>query len=139
MFTYATCGMARGREAGEEHGVEIFMLSPSPDSQIVEVLAAVAQYHVAGRPLGLHHTVNFGTPWLSGGSACTFGFLSRPYLDGAEFEWSHSGVPPIRFLWLIPITEAERDFKVAHGADELERRFEEHSFDYLDPWRPSVA
>jgi len=42
-------------------------------------------------------------------------------------------------LWLVPITQAERDFKVTHGIEALEDLFEQTSFDYLNPIRPSVV
>jgi hypothetical protein len=102
---------------------------------MIELLTIVAHYHRTGRPLGLGHTVNFGEPWLSG-SACTRGLISLPYLDGEELEWLDE--PRVRFLWLIPITEAEVAFKIQHGLDALEERFEEAAFDYLDPLRASV-
>jgi hypothetical protein len=62
--------------------------------------------------------------------------LSPPYLDGQNLEWLEE--PHVRFLWLIPVTEAEVAFKKAHGMEALEERFEEAQFNYLDPFRASV-
>jgi hypothetical protein len=45
----------------------------------------------------------------------------------------------VKFEWLIPITEAELDFKREHGMEALEERMEEVGFNYLDPHRPSVC
>lgn len=42
----------------------------------------------------------------------------------------------MRFLWLIPITPEEAEFKKQNGLEALEERFEAANFDYLDPSRP---
>jgi hypothetical protein len=103
---------------------------------IVEILTAVSHYHRTGTPLGLGHSVNFGKPWVAG-SACTHGLISLPYLDGPSLEWLAN--PEVRFLWMIPITDAEVQFKKRHGMEALEQRFEEAQFDFLDPFRASVV
>ena len=36
---------------------------------------------------------------------------------------AHVGDRHVEFLWLLPITEAERDFKVADGLEAMEARF----------------
>jgi len=64
-----------------------------------------------------------------------------PYLDGPSLEQCKSSryLHLIRFLWLIPITEAERKYKQAFGVEALEQNFSTSNFDYLDPKRPSVV
>jgi suppressor of fused protein SUFU len=42
-------------------------------------------------------------------------------------------------LWLLPITQAERDFKVAHGLEALEQRFDNSALEYWDICRKSVV
>jgi hypothetical protein len=54
-------------------------------------------------------------------------------------EWLRAVSRDIRFLWLIPITKQEVEYKKANGADALERLFEEVSFNYIDPFRQSVV
>ena len=44
-----------------------------------------------------------------------------------------------RILWLLPITEAERDFKAANGLEALEQRLEAARIDFWDPARPSTV
>lgn len=39
--------------------------------------------------------------------------------------------PEVRFLWPVPITERELEFKKQQGAEALEQRFEEAQFNYL--------
>ena len=108
----------------------------APAPAIVELLQAVAQYHRTATPLGLGDSVNFGRPYLPG-SRCTRGLISAPAHGGPGLEWLD--VPRVRFLWLIPITEAEQRFKTVEGLEALEARFEKAGLDYLDPARPSVV
>lgn len=105
-------------------------------ANLIEILTATAHYHRTARVLDLGHSVNFGKPWVPG-SSCSYGVLSLPFLDGPSLEWLEE--PRVRFLWLIPVTEAEIAFKKASGMDALEERFEEAEFDYLDPFRASVV
>lgn len=134
LFTCATCGM--GASGGAE-AVECFLLSPVPDESQVELLTVIAWYHATTARLGIGHTVNFGRAWMPD-SDCTYGLLSLPYLHGPSLEHcDHSG-GRTQVLWLIPITPEERAFKVLHGLEALESRFEAFGFDYASPHRPSV-
>jgi hypothetical protein len=136
MMAYATVGMS---QLQDDDRLELHILSrPAKRArlEVVEILTAVAHYHRTGQALGIGHTVNFGRPWLPG-SVCTYGLISLPYLDGPDLEWLR--LRDVRFLWLIPVTEAEVQFKKQHGLDALEQRFEAAGFDYLDPDRRSVV
>jgi hypothetical protein len=120
--------------------LELHLFSPTQADSHVELLTVVAHYHRTGSSLGLGHTVNFGRPWLPH-SKCKYGLISLPYLDGPDLEnyTCKSVGEEIRFLWLIPITKRERDYKTQNGLEALEARFEEAQFDYLDPSRRSVV
>src|SRR5438874_259081 len=83
MWTYATCGMSHQADADP---IEIHLLSPVRTEGHIELLTAIAHYHLTGSYLGVGHTVNFGRPWLPG-SKCEHGLLSLPYLDGPSLEW----------------------------------------------------
>jgi len=136
MVAFATRCMS---QAADEDRLEIHVLCRPDDAgrtDLVEILTAVAHYHRSGSALGLGHSINFGKPWVPG-SACSFGVVSLPYLDGPDLEWLAE--PPVRFLWLIPVTQAEIAFKKAYGMEALEERFEAAQFNFLDPFRPSVV
>jgi hypothetical protein len=135
MWTYATCGMSAQNDA---EAVELHLFSPAASESHIELLAAVAHYHLTGECLGLNHTVNFGWPWMPR-SICDKGLISLPYLDGPALEWFSLPKTTIRFLWLIPVTKAEVEFKKRHGIEELESCFELKRFDYLNPGRKSVV
>lgn len=134
MVAHATRCMSQpdDRDRLELHA----LCRPDVVSNVDEILTAVAHYQCTGHALGLNHSVNFGNPWVAG-SACSYGLLSLPHFDGPLLEWLEK--PRVRFLWLIPVTEAEVSFKKAHGMDALEEAFEGANFDYLDPYRPSVV
>jgi hypothetical protein len=137
-FAFATLGMSAPEDSAalEVHILTKRVLSATARDSIVEILAAVAHFHRNGHPLNLAHTVDFGRPWVPD-SSCSCGVLSLPYLDGPKLEWMEH--PRVRFLWLVPITVAERDFKKVHGLEALEQIFEQKQVDLLDPKRPSVV
>lgn len=133
-WIYATCGMS---ENDKEQGLEIFILSPTENDFLITLLTAIAHYHASGNTLDLGHTVNFGCGWYEE-SRCDHGLISLPYLDGPDLEWMETKSVNIRFLWLIPITQEELQYKKAKGMEALECLFEEANFNYIDPFRKSV-
>jgi hypothetical protein len=65
--------------------------------------------------------------------------VSVPYPFGPALEsctWSGGHA---RLLWLLPITEAERDYKIEMGQDALEQRLEDSAIIPTDIARPSVV
>lgn len=135
VWTYATSGMSGCRQ---ERPLEVFLHSLVESDRHVELLSATCHYHCTSEPLWFGHTVNFGRPWLEG-SLCEYGLVSRPYLESDRFDEIPGGKAAIRFGWLLPITEAERSFKIAHGLEDLEELFEKAQVDYLNPHRQSVV
>lgn len=135
MWTYATCGMSA---EGCDEAIELHLFSPVRATELVELLTATAHFHMFGAHLALGHTVNFGRPWLDG-SPCTFGLISLPYLDGMDLEVMHWDGGDVRFLWLVPVTPAEVEFKKRYGLNALEQLFEEQAFNYVNPMRADVT
>lgn len=136
MWAYCTVGMSLKRN--DEDLIELIVYSPKEDKVLVELLTVIASYHRNGAPLNIHHTVNIGQPWIDN-SKCDHGFISLPYLDGEELELFKFENKVIHCYWFIPITEAERDYKVLHGCEKLEDLFEEKQLDYLNPDRASLV
>lgn len=135
MWTYATACMSQRQDPNP---IELHLFAPSRNDEIAELLVATSHYHRTGEWLGLGHSINFGRPWW-GGSLCDHGLLSLPYLDGPTLEWMQFGEVKVRFLWLIPVTASEIEFKRTKGLEALERKLESAKFNYLDPKRPSVV
>ncbi len=136
MWTYATCGMSNFEE---ENPLELHLFSNKKDESIVELLTMIAYYHRTGSNLGLEHTVNFGRSWQDD-SSCSFGLVSLPYLDGPKLEnlYMPEYDENLKFLWLIPLTEDEVNYKKEYGMEALEEKLEQQQFNYLDSNRKSV-
>lgn len=136
-WAYGTCCMS---QPNDDDLLELHLFAPFQDDSHVELLTLLCHYHRTGSQLGLGHTVNFGRPWLPN-STCLFGLISLPYLDGPVLEnhISKTSGKSIRFLWLIPITEQEREYKRQHGLEALESLLEKAVVNYLDPMRVSVV
>ncbi len=133
---FATCGMG---STADQQGLELHWVTEhnlsDPDT-IVLLLYAVALEHATNSRLGLEHTVDFGQPWQPG-SSCTRGLVSLPYRFGPALEWPTA--LKVRCLWLIPVTEAEVEFKKLHGTEALEARFDSDPHFYCNPSRRSFA
>lgn len=135
MWAYATCCMSQPHDI---EPIELHIFTSVKDDSIIELLTSVAYYHRNTSTLGLNHTVNFGRPWQNK-SQCEYGFISLPYLDGSALENMETETQFTRFYWLIPITKEEADFKKSEGVEALEKKFDEESFDYLNPLRKSIV
>lgn len=126
--------------ATDGHGLEFALLAPSDEWVHLETITINAYYH-AGPPhqrLDVGHTVPIGRPWLDS-SPCDHFLVSLPYPLGRDFEICTWEQGHARILWLLPISETERDFKAIAGMEALETRLEEAEIDFLDPHRPLVA
>lgn len=131
IWIYATCGMS----FGDSKPIELFLLSPRQAPELVELLYIIAHFHLISEELDAEHTVNFGRPWLPL-SLCDHGILST--MEGAKVQWADIDNQRVHFLWLIPITKSEREFKVEFGADALDELFAEKEVDCVDPLRQSA-
>ena len=76
--------------------------------------------------------------WYAG-SQCEYGLVSLPYLDGPSLEWLKLDSINVQFLWLIPITKEEIQYKKENGLESLEKLFEDTSFNYINPFRESAV
>jgi len=135
MWTYATACMS---QPDDESPIELHLFSPQSSQAHVELLTAIAHYHRHDAQLDLGHTVNFGRPWMPG-SQCDHGLISLPYLDGPDLENLSLDDIAVRFLWLIPITKNELEYKKKNGLEALEEEFDKQKFNYLDPLRDSIV
>lgn len=139
-WTYTTVGVWSAIHTAEGHGLEFVMLAPEADARLLELLTLAAFFHAGpeAQRLDVGHTVPIGEPWLPG-SSCAHLLVSLQYTFGPEFEWAEWEGGHARHLWLLPITEAERQFKVEFGQDALEQRLEDAAVVPTDPRRRSVA
>jgi hypothetical protein len=135
MWAYCTRCMSQPNDA---RPIELHMFTRERHDNLAELLVATAHYHRTGSPLDVGHSINFGRPWLKG-SSCDRGLISLPYLDGPALEWLQVNEQKVRFLWLIPVTKSEIEFKKTAGLEALEEWFQQAKLDYLNPFRASVV
>ena len=133
-WVYASLG---AWEARPDPRLEFVITAPAPDLRLVELLAMTAWYHRT-EGLGLGHTFPIGEPWLPG-SACDSMLVSLPYPFGPSLEVCGLPDGQLRSLWLLPITPAERAFKIREGQEALEQRFDARGLEFWDPRRASVV
>lgn len=135
VWVYASVGMSNDDERGriEAH----LFCGERRDDECAFAVSVLAYFHLTGESLGLHHTVNFGQPVYAKGEL-DHGYLSLPYYDGEAFEWQCIDKRHVRHLWLMPISQAEREYKRSHDAEALEQLFERERLDYANPSRKSV-
>lgn len=137
-WTYVTVG-CWASTAHHGHGLEFALSSNAKDAANVEALFMLAYYNAGpeSQRMDWGHTVPIGEPWR-GGNLDHF-LIAKPYAYGPDFEtfaWSSGHV---RLLTLMPISQAERDFKAKHGIEALEQRLEDAAVDFANPVRASVV
>jgi hypothetical protein len=134
LWVYTTIGACEARAAPL---LEFLIAAPEQDQRHVELVTMAAWYH-GRRGLGVGHTLPIGEPWLPR-SACEFFLVSLPYPFGPELEVCNFAGGHVHVLWLLPITAAEREFKVREGVEALEQRFDACGLEYWVPDRASVV
>lgn len=134
-WCYATCGMSVPEDV---FAMELHICSAARDARLADLLAFTASHHRTCACLGLHQVINFGYPWQPG-SACDHGYITQPDLDGPKLESFKITKEKILFCyWLVPITEAERNYIAKEGTEALEAAFGK-GFNYMDATRSSVV
>ncbi len=64
---------------------------------------------------------------------------SLSYLDGPKLAWLDEPKQSNRFLWLLPVTGAERNYAIEQGVEAFARAFRNPEANYADPFRQSVT
>jgi Suppressor of fused protein (SUFU) len=139
LWTYVSAGAWEVTQR-DGHRLEFVVTTQRDEAAAVDLLAMTAYYHAGPleQRLDVGHTIPIGAPWLDE-SACDHLLISVPYPYGPDLEvcvWQRGHA---RLLWLLPITEAERDFRATNGLEALEARFDKQAIEFWDPRRPSVA
>lgn len=135
VWTYASVGGWAATDG--DFGLEFLICTASAEERAVELLAMTVFYNRGGT-LGLGHTLPVGEPWLPGATSDHL-LVSLPYPFGPELQTCHVGDRHVEFLWLLPITQAERTFKASYGLEALESRFDEVRLKYWQIDRASVV
>jgi hypothetical protein len=134
LWVYASIGTW---EARADPRLEFILVAPEQDLRQVELVTMIAWYHRTDG-LGIGHTLPIGEPWLPG-SKCDHFLVSLPFPFGPKLEECNFQDWHLHYLWLLPITKAEREFKVKEGQEALEERFDDVALEYWKPDRASVV
>ncbi len=138
LWNYVSLGAWTVSDHNTGH-IDFLIITPHQSSRAIDLLTMLAYYHTLPQHrLGLGHTLPIGEPWLPG-SACDHLLISCPYPYWPDFEICNTERMHIHLLWALPITRAERDFKVTHGLEALEQRFDEVALEYWQIDRASAV
>ena len=136
FYTYLSIGASLvGNPDGRS--LEFLVTSNRHDDLWVELLTMTAYYH-STESLELGHTFPIGHPLLADAS-CDHILVSLPYPFGPSLEVCCLNHTHVHFLWLLPITEAEKRYRMENGLEALEQRFDDQGIDFLNVNRPSIA
>jgi hypothetical protein len=133
LWTYSSVGAFALRDPC----IELLLVTEERTSRGVELVTIAAAFHQAN---GLRpgDRLPIGEPWLPGATCDAFLVSAAPPF-GPTLERARGGAHPIRVLWLLPITPAERRFAADHGVNELELRLDDAPLEYWRRDRASVV
>ena len=147
-WTLITSGMSNERQIqpddcaeGMSSRAEILMYVSKPQDWMFSVLKGLGEMPSEdGTFLHWWHTVPNGVPMTAEPSLLTSYFFLPPYFEPEGFTNLELDGDRVDFLWMIPITEAEREFAVQQGSGALEKKFEEVNLSpVIDESRKSVV
>jgi hypothetical protein len=129
LTIYASIGMSRAPMISgnpqRDHRVEIFLGTFQPHPVLPKRIAMLAAYpHKGNKSIDNEHTIPLGEPIVPN-SQLTSVIFTPPYFDPPGFHHINMGSYHIRILWVIPLYESEREFKIKDGWKSLRKIFEE--------------
>lgn len=109
---------------------EIMLYVHEPQQWMFHVLKSLAELPFeSGSFLHWHHTVPSRVSMTGRESLLTSFFFLPPYFESDEFDSLKIDGDRVNILWLVPITDAEREFAVANGPEALEGLMVENELD----------
>lgn len=127
-WTLVTGGMSNERQGfRDDEGVrsartEIIMYVREPQGWMFHDLKVLAEFpFVEDTFLHWWHTVPIGRPIDRKKSQLSAYFFLPPYFENPAFSELEIDGDKVDFLWMQPISEAERAFAQAKGSEELEK------------------
>ncbi|MGY8770553.1 MAG: suppressor of fused domain protein [Pirellulales bacterium] len=120
---------------------ELIFYAKEPQGWMFDVVKGLA-----GMPfendsfLHWHHTIPNGKAMTPKPSELSSFFIMPPYFEEENFDTLELDGDRVNILWLIPITESEREFAVIHGSPALEELFAEKGLNpVVDEERKSLC
>ncbi|MBN2291075.1 MAG: suppressor of fused domain protein [Pirellulales bacterium] len=146
-WTLITGGMSDLRQSiprdaeGLAPRAEILMYAGEPSNWMFNVLKGLAEMPFEDDTfLHWYHTVPNGKPMTAEPSNLTSFFFLPPYFEEPQFADLKIEGDAVDFLWMIPITESERQYAMDKGSQALEEVFEKAGLDIVvDETRESLV
>lgn len=148
FWTLITGGMSDVRQPGltdDTEGIaaraEIMMYVQEPENWMFNVLKGLAEMPFDDDThLHWYHTVQNGQPMTAEPSKLTAFFFLPPYFESEDFDTLEVSGDAVNVLWLVPITEQEREYAVENGGQALEDIFDEMELEpVVDESRDSLV
>ena len=120
---------------------EIMMYVKEPQDWMFNVLKGLAKMPFNDKTyLHWYHTVPNGQPMTAKPSELTSFFFLPPYFEDPKFDNLHIDGDKVDILWMIPITEREREYAIENGSQALEEVFKKAEMDpVVDEERTSLV
>jgi hypothetical protein len=139
LTIYGSIGMSRApmtlSPESIGHRAEIFIGSFQSFSSLPDMLAMIAAYpHISNTLVTAEHTIPLGQ-YIVDGSGMSSIILCPPYFDPPEFRRIEASGYHVEVLWVIPIYESERQFKIKRGWQVLRQIFQEKNVAIGDLFR----
>ncbi len=136
FWTYVSSGTGKVKHANDRL-TEFSIITGTQDFRQVQLLGMNAVYYMEHH-LELGDSYAIGDPWVDG-SKCDHMLISLPYPYGQDWEICNLENEHLHIYWLLPITNAEHDYKVKNGAEALEELFEKVGLEFWKTDRQSVV
>jgi hypothetical protein len=137
-WIYVSAGTAHLRSF-DGVGHEYVIRTWQHERLMVELLAMVASYSTREDHDGLHdgHSVPIGRPWVEGAEADHL-YINKPYFVSRDFATLRIDDSfSVHFLWLVPMTDREKEWRHEHGQEAFEQWLQDHGVKPEDPARRS--
>jgi Suppressor of fused protein (SUFU) len=142
---YASIGVSTNPMPGHDpsHRLEFFLGFLPELDDVASPLAMVSlEGALHGSAVGPRSSVSYPDPLWAGTEMRSFVILGQDHED-KEGEVIPTLVLPdglhVDFLQVIPLHDAELDYKLAHGVDALMSEWEKADVPFWDPHRPPLA
>lgn len=108
---------------------ELMMYVRKPAAWMFSVLKGLAAYPFESDSyVHWYHTIPNGKPMTAKPSLLSSWLIIPPIFEKQTFDALKLGRNRVNFLWVIPITEAERAFATQHGSEALQQVMASRSF-----------
>ena len=120
---------------------ELVMYTKSPSPWMFNVLKGLAEYpHRSGQFIHWGHTLPNGKPMTAKPSALTSYLIRCPEFEAEDFRRFEIEDEAVDLLWVVPITEEERQFAIKVGSVQLGWTLDENNVSHIiDEQRKSVV